>query len=98
MPIFLVRAEAVNFGWFCYDTQDLNTIRGGSTLMMNAHELIHTRLGIELVVHGASQAIWSFEAESAEAADTQCQAIKEALATDDQLKHATFVVDVVPSS
>ena len=42
MPRFLLRAEAVNFAWSCYDTTDLSTIRGGSMLMMNAHKLIST--------------------------------------------------------
>jgi hypothetical protein len=93
MPKFLVRAEAVNFAWSCYDTQDLSTIRGGSMLLMNAHELIR---GVpKPVVHGASQAIWSIEAETEEDAR---RAIEWALTDHPQLRHTTFVVDAVPAS
>jgi hypothetical protein len=93
MPKFLIRAEAVNFAWSCYDTQDLSTIRGRSMLLMDAHDLIGKIETLE--VHGASQAIWSIDADDEEAARRR---IEKALTDHPQLKRATFVVDAVPAS
>ncbi len=98
MPRFLLRAEAVNFAWSCYDTQDLSTIRGGSMLMMNAHKMIPLPSGLQLEAHGASQSVWSFEATDEAAAEGVRRAVEKALTGHGLLKHATFVVDVVPES
>ena len=46
---FLIRAEAVNFEWSCYDTQDLSTIRGGSGIrgLADRVEALDGRLKLE---------------------------------------------------
>src|SRR5436309_2837210 len=93
MPTFLIRAEAVNFDWSCYDTHDLSTIRGSSMLLMSAHELIEKELGMPPAAFGASQTFWSIDVLDPEAADAVRQKIQRVLTSDNEFSHVTFVVD-----
>ncbi len=99
MPTFLLRLEAVNFGESCYDTNDLSTIRGGSMMMSNAHELIRQKLPSELQREpascGASHAIWEFAAADDSKAEEVRVATLRALAQDKLLQHGTFVCAVL---
>ena len=51
-----------------------------------------------LEVHGASQSVWSFEAADGAEADGMRREVERALTEHETLKHATFVVNVVPES
>ncbi|ADB15822.1 conserved hypothetical protein [Pirellula staleyi DSM 6068] len=99
MPSFLLRLEAVNFSESCYDTCDISTIRGGSMMLSNAHELARVVLPQEIqhepTSFGASHAIWQFEAADANAAEKVRNDTLHALAKHKQLRHATFVCAVV---
>jgi hypothetical protein len=100
MPHYLLRMEAVNFDWSCYDTQDISTIRGGSFLLRDAHELLKTALkeamnGGEPLIVEASQAVFTFEASDDREAKRIRRNVELALTRHERLRHATFVVDVV---
>jgi hypothetical protein len=99
MATFLLRLEAVNFVPSCYDTNDLSTIRGGSMMLSNAHELIRSQLPNELhhepVNYGASHALWEFTADDSSSANKVRNETLCALAKHELLKHATFVCAVL---
>ncbi len=98
--IQFLRIEGVNFRAFLDDTLDLSIIRGGSLLLLRASELARqvieeNGMRVTVVNSGASVGIFSFEA-SAEQSDAIRQRIENTLVADQQLRHATFVVDTAP--
>lgn len=99
MPTFLIRLEAVNFETSCYDTNDISTIRGGSMMLSNAHELVRPQLPGELqhapVSYGDSHALWEFTVEDHDGAERVRVATLRALAEHKLLRHATFVCAVI---
>lgn len=100
MPEFFLRMEGMNLGWFVTDTNDLSTTRGGSQLLNLAPKRVEDRfpkLQGRSISTGASAAIFRFQADNGEER-ALLKEVREFLKTHDQLKHATFVVDIVPAS
>jgi hypothetical protein len=102
---WLLRLKGVNMGSFIFDTRDLSTIRGGSLLLLDmarnkAQEFLQAAGAtcIETIRLGASIALFAFHPGEGRTAEEVRKAIEEKLEVDDQLKHATFVVDVEPLS
>lgn len=90
-----LRLEGVNLSNFIDDTKDLSTIRGGGLLLLEAVEQIKKHFGFRAVTTGASSGIFVLPV----AADPRerREAVAQFLVQDRDLKHATFVVDVVES-
>lgn len=100
-----VRIEGVNLGNFVYDVHDLSTIRGGSFLLLDAVRRVQERFGLTEISTGASSGFFTAAAgDGAAGADALRREIERFLSDSDgqprpkdesdQLKHATFVVDV----
>ncbi len=98
MATFHLRVEGVNLSSFLFDCQDLSTVRGGSLLLLDAVERVSRRPELQRISCGASVGLFSLEAPSEQDARAVRDAVRDSLATDSQLRHATFVVDVVPAS
>lgn len=101
---FLLRAEAVNLASFVYDTSRLPTVRGGGLLLLRAPKKIEEWLrgdsratAVESLRSGASACIFGFTAEP-EAAAAVRDDLERRLGADEELKHATFVVDVLAAT
>lgn len=113
MVAYYLRIEGVNLSEFVYDTQDLNTIRGGSLMLLDAvRQVVNkvTRTELETLTTGASSGLFQFDAED----NTQSERVRGEvekllkgylMAKGDrneeqqyELKHATFVVDVLKAS
>lgn len=97
-----LRVEGVNLGNFVFDTRDLSTIRGGSLLLLDAIEdVIEALKGwvgndkVRVLSQGASSGL--FEIETDQPANV-AQKVRETLSSNPKLRHATFVVDVIPAS
>jgi len=96
-----LRIEGVNFKAFLEDTLDLSIIRGGGLLLLKASEIAKEVISkydptVQEVNLGASVGIFSFEANGQTAEEIRAK-VEERLAGDDQVKHATFVVDTEPA-
>ncbi len=100
-----VRIEGVNLDNFVYDVHDLSTIRGGSFLLLDAVRRVQERFGLTEISTGASSGFFTAPAgDGAAGADALRGEIERFLSDSDgqprpkdesdQLKHATFVVDV----
>jgi hypothetical protein len=98
MNQYLLRLEAVNFATTCYNTNELSTIRGGSMMLANAHELIKGTVPVELgngpEFFGASHSVWKFDASGEERAQQVAKDLLNALASHPTLRHGTFVCNV----
>lgn len=101
---FYLRMEGVNLDSFVFDTKDLSTVRGGSLLLLEAVDLVEEKLkeqcpegNVVAISTGASSGLFKFEAERESRAYEIRDAIESALNRDEQLKHATFMVDVLPA-
>ncbi len=98
---YLLRMEGVNLENFVYDTNDLATIRGGSLLLLEAPGKVAEHLGksksykVETITSGASWGLLKIEAEEGMTKNLAGE-VREFLASDDNYKHATFVVDILP--
>ncbi|HSY50725.1 MAG TPA: hypothetical protein VLC46_18105 [Thermoanaerobaculia bacterium] len=103
-PLY-VRIEGVNLDNFVYDVHDLSTIRGGSFLLLDAVRRVQDRFGLTAISTGASSGLFTAPEGSAMSdADALRREIEQFLSDSDgkqrpkgeadQLKHATFVVDV----
>ena len=90
---YLLRLEAVNLAAFVSDCKDLNTIRGGGLLLLDAAET--KRPGLEPISTGASVALYEFEADDDESARQVRARLEEDFTIHDRLKHATFAVDCI---
>ena len=96
---YYLRVEGVNLDNFVYDTQDLSTIHGGGLLLLEAISWISVQFTqLNPVTTGASSGLFEFEAEHLSAAESFRDQIQSYLTSHPQLKHATLVVDVLPSS
>ena len=98
---FYLRIEGVNLDSFVWDTQDLQTVRGGSLLLLKAVAQLTNLLAptvLEPISTGASSGIFQFEATDEKAAEQLRQKAEQALVSDPQLRYATFVVDVRAAS
>src|SRR5712692_3928315 len=97
---FYLRLEAVNLDNFVYDCQDLSTVRGGGLLLLRSVQELDRRIAspqLERVSTGASSGLFEFNADDREATALRDR-VEQLLSEDEQLKHATFVVDVFPAS
>lgn len=101
---FYLRMEGVNLDSFVFDTKDLSTVRGGGLLLLESVDRVEEKLKeqcpegkVGAISTGASSGLFKFEAESESRAHEIRDAIESALNRDEQLKHATFVVDVLPA-
>lgn len=90
-----LRMEAVNLCNFVYDTQDLSTIRGGGHILLSAVEKVaeEYKSFLEKISCGASVGL--FAIKEYKKAEDVVKEIRGFLATDDDFKHATFVVNAV---
>lgn len=98
---YYLRMEGVNLSNFVYDTQDLSTIRGGGLLLLDAVERVKktiTNITLDSISTGASSGLFSFDATRDEDAESARKNVEKMLTKDHYLKHATFVVDVLPAS
>jgi hypothetical protein len=94
---FYLRVEGVNLDTFVYDTFDLSTTRGGGLLLLEAIEKIKEKFqSWQPISTGASSGLFSFSVESPKEADELRQKVIKFLTEDEQLRHATFVVDILP--
>ncbi len=97
MENFYLRVEGVNLANFVYDTLDLSTTRGGGLLLLEAIERIKKQFpSWQPISTGASNGLFSFLAESREKAEELQKEVVNFLTKDKQLRHATFVVDILP--
>ncbi len=95
---FYLRVEGVNLNNFISDTMDISTIRGGGLLLLEAIEKIKKQFKqLEAISTGASSGLFSFEATDLEKAKTLKQQVVNFLNHDSKLKHATFVIDTLPT-
>ncbi len=99
MNKYRLRLEAVNLAAFIDDTNLLSTVRGGGLLLLGATAQVQARYpALEPVTTGASAGVFEFDAPDDSAAARMRDDVDDALRQDDALRHATFVVDVVPAS
>ncbi len=94
---YYLRMEGVNLSNFVYDTQDLSTVRGGGLLLLDAVDRVELQLEslateITSISTGASSGLFEFKSDNGEQV---CELVKKFLNDDIQLKHATFVIDVI---
>lgn len=99
MSLYYLWVEAVNLGNFVDDTPDLSTVRGGGLLLLGAVEditgTVHTSQ-LRTLTTGASAGLYEFDAADSTAANAVWDAVRKTLASDSELRHATFVVSVQP--
>ncbi len=95
---YYLRVEAVNLGNFVYDVQDLSTVRGGGLLLLHAIEALRVDKRLNAISTGASSGLFWFTADGYEEAVTLRDEVAGHMRADLDLKHATFVVDVLKQS
>ncbi len=95
MARFYLRLEGVNLNRFVYDTTNLNAVRGGGLLLLDAPERVRERFNFDRVATGASSGLYSFEADDITQAESVCKQVRDFLDQDSNYKHATFVVDIL---
>ncbi|MCK6685095.1 MAG: hypothetical protein L6R30_22050 [Thermoanaerobaculia bacterium] len=91
-----LRMEGVNLSSFVYDTNDLSTIRGGGLLLLLATQRVAKRFSVEIepISTGASAGLFMLKPEARPAA-TLRREIERFLMSNEDFKHATFVVNVI---
>ena len=94
---YYLHLEAVNIDAFTSDTHNLSVIRGGSMLLRNAIDRIQREFNLKSISTGASIGFFEFEREENKAIDLH-EEVRNYLAKDPYLKHATFVVEIFPKS
>ncbi|SEH08159.1 hypothetical protein [Candidatus Venteria ishoeyi] len=99
MPDYLLRIEGVNLDAVLNDTQDLNTIRGGSLLLRQAIADIEEKYFSEqnYISSGASVGLFRFSVTSEENAKQKQKEVVQFLNQDPNYCHLTFVVDIQAS-
>jgi len=98
---YRLRMEGVNILRFVADCKNLSVIRGGGLIILDAPDLLSKAgvlSGMTEVTKGASMAIYDFEARDDEAANGVRDRVFDQLNKSGELRHATFVVDVVPKT
>ncbi len=97
----LLRIEAVNFGHFIFDVNDLSTARGGGLLLLEAitrvAKLIEQKGG-KTISSGASVGLFGLVASSNAQAGATAKHVRDELNRHTEFQHATFVVDVVATT
>jgi len=97
MNNYYLRVEGVNLSLFIYDTNDLNTIRGGGLLLLDAVNRVSDQLNdLKPITQGASWGLFAFQASNDHQAAKVAREVRTLLA-EDEYQHATFVVDVLPT-
>ncbi|NTW63345.1 MAG: hypothetical protein HGA46_04490 [Chlorobiaceae bacterium] len=87
-----LRIEAVNLDHSVYDTNDISTIRGGSSLLLNAVYKLTEFIGkLEKVSVGASTGLYKINAQDSEIQGIE-QSIRKFLQSEHYAHFATFVV------
>jgi hypothetical protein len=96
-PEYLIRIEGVNLSAFVFDTRDLSTARGGSLMLLDAVDVAAQSLGDSAapLSRGASMGLFKIATHDPKAIVDH---VRKALASDRNLAHATFVVDVLPAT
>ena len=99
---YYLRVSGVNLAHSVYDTQDLNTIRGGGLMVLRGAERQvlpepwpELAAGMNIISIGASVALLEFCVETDQEAAQVREKAAAALARDPKLHEVTFVVDVV---
>lgn len=99
---YYLRVSGVNLAHSVYDTQDLNTIRGGGLMVLRGAERQvlsepwpELAAGLNIISIGASVALLEFCVETDQEAAQVREKAAAALARDPKLHEVTFVVDVV---
>src|SRR5260370_41135890 len=93
MGSWFLRIEGVNLNNFAYDVHDLSTTRGGGLLLLRAIERVKKEFSLQPITTGASSGL--FFADNKDPEDLRGSVVRW-LQHDEDLKHATFVVDVLP--
>ena len=98
MSKFYLRMEGVNQSNFVYEIQDLNTVRGGGLILLDAVETAETELGkccqsVRSVTKGSSIGLFECTVADSVSAQDLCDVVAKALHGNDDFKHATFVID-----
>jgi GGDEF domain-containing protein len=98
MPKFYLRMEGVNLNNFVYEIQDLNVIRGGGLMLLDAVEHVARRFGLhDALATGASTGLFACEMELTDALKLRDD-MQRFLNANYRYRHATFVVDVALAS
>lgn len=96
MNTYHLRLEAVNLDAFIHDTNLLSAIRGGGLLLLRATDRVRARFpDLKPITTGASTGVFEVSAADDRAAAKMRDDVDDFLRTDERLRHATFVVDVV---
>lgn len=105
MSNYFLRIEGVNLGNFVYDTNDLNTIRGGGWILLDAPGKVVPHLknhlgpsfAIRSITQGASWGLVAFTAKDDDQAARVAACARHFLTTWKVYSGATFVVDFLPA-
>ncbi|MEN2976323.1 hypothetical protein P7L78_03345 (plasmid) [Tistrella bauzanensis] len=82
MPCYVLRLEGVNFADTIYDTQNLSVIRGSGLALLDAADWLACRArdeftSLTLKHQGASQAVFTFDADDDAAAEARRNAVEQ---------------------
>lgn len=95
---YYLRVEAVNLSSFIEDTQDLSTTRGGGLLLLDSvREIGASFEELKPISTGASNGLFSFDAEDDLAAANLKNRVRSFLYSHPMFSQATFVVDTLLS-
>ncbi|OQX17685.1 MAG: hypothetical protein BWK76_09880 [Desulfobulbaceae bacterium A2] len=101
MAEYYLRMDGVNLANFVLDTQSLNIIRGGGLLLLDAVSRVkkatHAGHTLDPVSTGASSGLFHFTAPDDDAACKVREGVIALLRQDDDLRHATIMVEVLPA-
>src|SRR5690242_45675 len=94
MANYYLRFEGVNLTHFLEDCKDLNTIRGGSLVLLDAAKREEKTPGFESVSTGASAGWYRFEPADDIGAGNVAEKVRQRL-NEGALAHDTVVRDVI---
>ena len=96
---YYLRIEGVNLSNFVYDTQDLNTIRGGGLILLDSIDELEKKFNGKLkpISTGASSGLFEVNVSNIDDAKDIKKRIEDHIKQDECLKHATFVIDILES-
>ena len=100
MNAHYIHVEAVNIDKFIYDTNDLNTIRGGNLLLLDAIDMINNKFDdLDPICTGASKGLFKYK-EKNEKISVILAKIRACLAKPPKkysgLQYASFIVESQP--
>ncbi len=98
---YYLRVEGINLENFVYDTNNLSTVRGGGLLLLNAigkvkEKLTENAQNVKAITQGASWGLFRFTLNKSIDPVLVKKEIAKFLNEDEQLRYATFVVDILP--